>query len=251
MHRILISVIAAASAMALTQIASAADLPRKAPPAPLPPPPFSWTGFYVGLNAGGSWGRDEGNYSVTPAAVTIPLFSRTLDPNGFIGGGQIGYNWQTGSIVLGIEADIAYRHVTDSAVFTSGIDQVTLTGEQNWVGTVRPRIGYAVQNWLLYVTGGLAYGSFTHSYFENRTTVPGQNRLQSGDTTKTGWTVGGGTEWAFNPHWSVAIEYLYMKFDDTTLSQPAQTVGGLAFAVSSATFTDSSQVVRGKVNYRF
>src|SRR5262249_11167556 len=135
MRRSFAALIAAASVAALTQIASAADLPRKAPPAPpLPPPPvLTWTGWYVGLNAGGGWGTNNGVDNAAPpgdcfsgfGALACPQFIAALStsmpahfdtrPAGFIGGGQIGYNWQFNNWLAGIETDFQGANIKGDA----------------------------------------------------------------------------------------------------------------------------------------
>jgi outer membrane immunogenic protein len=97
----------------------------------------------------------------------------------------------------------------------------------------------------------LAYGEVEHSSLENRVTVPGQNRLISDDTTKTGWTVGGDVEWAVTPRWSICAEYLHIDLGSTNLSQRTSPAGGILFPASTAHFEDSSDAVRAKLNYRF
>jgi outer membrane immunogenic protein len=231
-------------ALAAAQPALSADrpLPYKAPPLE---PIFNWTGFYVGLNAGYSWGDTRLDYDLGPLTTT-------LHPSSFIGGGQAGFNWQMGNVVWGLEADIAWRNGKDDLTFAfpNGLDFTSFHVEQNWVGTVRPRLGFANNNWLFYVTGGLAYGGLQHSYMEFRPTVAGATRTATEDVTRAGWTVGGGVEVAFNRQLSLGLEYLYMDFGSSTLTFPAQVVGGLAFPVDSTRFRDTSQVVRAKLNWR-
>jgi outer membrane immunogenic protein len=246
--RVLLATTALAVLAAAGQPAAAADIrrmPAKAPaPVVAPVPVQNWTGLYVGGNAGYSWGRTELDY----ALGGLPTVSTTLDPNSFIGGGQIGYNWQFGSVVLGVEGDLAWRNGTEAATFTSGNifgDSAAFETEQNWVGTVRPRFGVAAHNWLIYGTGGVAFGGFKHAYSEARPGVV--TRAATDSDTKAGWTAGGGVEYAFTPQWSLGVEYLYMDFGSTTLTQPA--IGPLP--ASTATFDDKSHVVRAKVNFKF
>jgi outer membrane immunogenic protein len=233
----------ALSVAALPAMAADRPLPYKAPP--LVDPIFNWTGFYVGVNAGYSWGDTRINYDLVPLAAT-------LNPSSFIGGGQVGFNWQMGNIVWGLEADLAWRNGKDNLThaFGNGIDFTTFHVEQNWVGTLRPRLGVANNNWLFYVTGGLAFGGLRHSYTEFRAPVPAATRTANEDVSRAGWTVGGGVEVGINQHLSLGLEYLYMNFGSSTLSFPAQVVGGVAFPVDSTRFRDTSQVVRAKLNWR-
>jgi outer membrane immunogenic protein len=189
MRRSTIAAIAAVSTIALTQIASAADLPRKAPEyAPPPPPPYSWTGFYIGGNAGFSGGKAGTDFSVAPVivdtnigSVIVPgaVASESPHLNGLIGGGQIGYNWQFSSNwVVGLEADIQASGEKGGRGFGIPFDfffvppgpgvviQERVRGSAtadyeakiSWFGTVRGRIGYAWDRVMVYATGGLAYG---------------------------------------------------------------------------------------------
>ena len=168
-----------ATTIAFTQIASAADMAVKAPPPP--PPAFSWTGWYVGLNAGYDWGRSSVTSTAVPTGGLVPgvatglaIFGTyNLDPsrNGFIGGAQAGYNWQLNNWVTGIEADIqdlGQHKGKANQPFTGpvpGFPSEQYVGTQSaqaevsWLGTLRGRLGSLINpSLLIYVTGGLAYG---------------------------------------------------------------------------------------------
>ena len=246
--------------LATLGVASAADLRpiTKAPPmAPLPVA-FNWTGFYVGLNVGGSWGHQDVTFN-GPAAIITDRDHL----NGVIGGGQIGYNWQgPGSPwVFGIEADIqGSGQKTDNGAFstpniprfcalapcppTPG-DSIGFENKLEWFGTVRGRIGYAIGDrgtWLPYVTGGLAYGE---------TKISGSGTLLGGTTvafsqsdTRVGWTVGAGIEWAFADRWSAKLEYLFMDLgsDPSIALSPTTTI-------TTGRMTDN--IARVGVNLRF
>jgi outer membrane immunogenic protein len=245
-RRVLLATAAFAALAAAGQPAAAADIGRLPARAPVGAPVAveNWTGLYIGGNAGYSWGRTDLDYT----RDALPTMSTTLDPNSFIGGGQIGYNWQFGSLVFGLEGDLAWRHGTDAATFTSGNifgDFASFSTEQNWVGTARPRVGFAAQNWLLYGTGGVAFGGFKHSYTETRPGV--LSRSVANSDTKAGWTAGAGIEYSFANQWSLGVEYLYMDFGTTTLAQAATP----PLPASSAGFDDKSHVVRAKLNYKF
>jgi outer membrane immunogenic protein len=215
----------------------------KAPP-PVASPAYDWSGFYAGLNAGYSWGRTPYDYSVAGA----PAASNTLKPESFIGGAQAGYNFQTGPFVFGVEADFAWRDGTGTTNVATPNGLTTFRDEQGWVGTLRPRAGVATNNWLFYGTGGLAYGWLKQGYTEAQ---PGASRTATDSEIHTGWTAGGGVEFAANNRWSLGLEYLYQDLGKSTLSQPGQTVGGVVFAPSSTTFEDRSHVLRAKLNVKF
>ena len=279
----------AAAALALgAGSAFAADLPSRRAPAylPPPPPPPLWTGFYVGLNAGGVFGGDD---SATVAGspfflAPIPAFTtglgplpgaaaatasaglggvQSLNPGGFIGGGQIGYNYQfSPAFLAGLEADI--QGVTGGATGASsnalGLNpsltwgagntlatSVSVSKSLNYLGTVRGRLGYLVTPTLLaFVSGGLAYGGVSSSasilqnisgpvdgvFFPGQGGIAGAYFTSSAfSDTRVGWTVGAGAEWMFLPNWSAKIEYLYydlgqINFGAGALAAPITGPGG-------------------------
>lgn len=193
--------------------AAAADMPARTAPSPMysPAPVFSWTGFYVGANAGYGW-----------AQTSITGISGASNLNGFLGGIQIGYNWQGNSpLVFGIEADyqLSGQSHTDSG--TIGGIAYSVKQELPWIGTVRGRVGYAFDRAMIYATGGVAYMNYKLSVTALGTTV-------SDDTSKAGWTAGGGIEWMFAPRWSAKAEYLYIDTGDTSATLFGNTFTGRA-----------------------
>lgn len=225
--------------------------------------PFTWTGFYIGGNLGVSW--NAGDYDYANPFLSLSTGSRG---SSLTGGGQIGYNWQAGAAVFGVEADIQWRNPEENtgslAPASLGIpgapfgtiagDIITLSHQQNWFGTVRGRLGYAAGSVLPYVTGGLAYGNVEYSYTE-RLVAPNNNtaRTIAGSDTRVGWTVGAGVELAFDKQLSLGIEYLYVDLGDTALASAASVPGPAAtvFPVSGARFENTSHIARAKLNYRF
>jgi outer membrane immunogenic protein len=215
---------AAIAALLIAPIAAlAADMPRPSYKAPqYIAPLFTWTGFYVGLNAGYGWGNSDwsgagGNFQVAP--------------KGFLGGGTLGYNYQTGVFVWGLEGDIDYMNLkgtAPSAVCAS------CTFKDTWLGTFRGRIGYSFDRWLPYITGGAAYGN---AYVSTAT--------GSASGTKQGWTAGAGVEYAWFGNWSAKLEYLYVDLGTTTCSQAA-----CGFATDEQV-KFKANLVRAGVNYRF
>jgi outer membrane immunogenic protein len=283
-------------------LAFAADLPsRKGPPPVYVPPPPQWTGFYVGLNAGGTWSasnsvgvsslpgpcvpNDNGcNGFFTPgSSVAMASAGSFVAPSsgsgGFIGGGQIGYNFQfANSFVAGIEADI--QGVTNSggrsSVLTSALSDTTfgfpvsnlatLGRSIDYIGTLRGRLGFLVTPTLLaYATGGLAYGGVRSSagLLQAFTTDPSEFAPASGggsfSDTRVGWTVGGGLEWMFMPNWSLKGEYLYYDLGNVTYSvsplaivnidATPNTVTGSTFPQVQTRF--NGHIARAGVNYHF
>jgi outer membrane immunogenic protein len=275
--------------------ASAADLPsRKAPLAVAPAPMLiNWSGFYVGLNAGGTFGGNN-NVStigvpgaVIPVAGAAPIQAAAVtsltgtgsggnSKIGFIGGGQIGYNWQFGSMVAGIEADIQGIAANSSATNIVGLAPIagappfaylgsqTVTNQLDWLGTLRGRLGFlATPTWLLYGTGGLAYGGVrsTSSVFQTITPSPGAFfggvGSMASSSTRVGWTIGAGAEWMFAPNWSAKLEYLYYDLGSYTYNSPAVEGSPAAgFPVVSADFVqtrvrNNGHIVRMGLNYHF
>jgi outer membrane immunogenic protein len=235
--------------------ASAADLPVRAAPPPVfaAVPVFTWTGFYVGGNLGWGW-RDSNNDPVILTGPGVPggLVGGTLNfDNGddatFTGGGQIGYNYQIGSFVIGAEADIQGINTDDNdAVFFPGpgMAGVFVPGEfedsADWFGTVRLRAGVAFDQFLIYATGGLAYTE-----------------------DNTGWTAGGGVEWALPVNWfnasavTLGLEGLWVSIDQDDDNNGVigtfTPVGGGPVNVSLPRGDDEQDffVARAKLNFKF
>ena len=231
----------ALSLLAFGGAAFAADLP----PAPQLPPLEAapvWTGFYGGLNIGGGFGSSRNAFSV--AGFGLPPFNTSLA--GVVGGGQAGYNWQTGPWVIGLEASFdgsgfSGARTAPCVPLLCGTLSASYAQKLTWFGTLRPRIGYAFGNWLLYATGGGALGRVgADATAAVGPFVATDNRSQ----TRGGWTVGGGVEVGFAPGWSAKIEYLYLD-----LGSRATTY--LQYPPISNTSRFSANVFTTGVNYRF
>ncbi len=199
MKRLSVALIAAVSAIGLTQIASAADLPVKAP-AYTPPAiaPYNWTGFYLGGHFGYLWGRttlvDNGVVTDTNAPT-----------NGVIGGVLGGYNWQNGALVLGVEGDFGRTNARGNGQAAQAIEIHHYNFD--WTSHIRGRAGYASGPWLFFLAGGAAFAEFNMTMQTLSTFIP----CQSGGPY-TGWSVGGGVDYAFNNLVSARAEYLYDDF---------------------------------------
>jgi outer membrane immunogenic protein len=195
-----------AALVAASGAAVAADLPRGPAPYYAPAPSYyNWSGLYAGLNLGYEWGH---------------VTSSSIDPSGIAGGGQVGYNWQWNQFVLGAETDIQASAADDTFA--------PWKFSNPWFGTLRGRIGYALNNILFYGTAGLAYGELSgelNSLDENKTLV--------------GWAGGAGMEVGFNPHWSAKVEYLYMD------------LGNRAYTITGVDNGLQSNLLRFGVNYHF
>ncbi len=187
-------------------------MPAKA--APYIAPAYNWTGFYAGINGGGGFGRSD---------FSAPFPTGSFNTSGGLAGGTLGYNWQMNQLVFGLEGDIDWSNIKGSAACAGTSCEV----RNDWLGTARGRLGYAIGRFMPYVTGGAAFGNI-------KSTVAGGSTNDS----KTGWTLGGGVEYGLAGPWSIKAEYLYVDLG----------TGGSVLG-SSANFR--SNVVRAGVNYRF
>ena len=257
MHRFI--ALAASAVLGIAPVASAADLPVKSPVTPVAAL-HNWTGFYFGLNAGYGWGGSAGN-SVTVVSDPVGVFTGytgfhypNLSPNGAIGGGQIGYNYQTGNWVWGVVADFQFSNMkksgqTDVPAFGPFLENFQgHSASIDWFGTARGRVGWAFNQFLPYVSGGLAYGkvSSTLSVFAPTTlfTLSGAN-----DSTRTGWTVGGGFEYAVNNNVSLGVDYIYMDLGHDTVTATNQNLFAFPVVLSMDNhFT--ANIVRAVMNFR-
>jgi outer membrane immunogenic protein len=235
MNRSLSLGIAVAGVVTSVISAQAADLPaRSNPPAFYKAPPdtaFNWNGFYVGMNAGYAWGHSSWS---DPA---VGADSGKFHTGGGLVGGQLGYNWQTGAVVLGIETDADWMSVKGS---TAGLGGVCLADgggmcqtQQSWVGTTRGRLGYAFDRWLPYVTGGVAYGN-----------IQAVQPTSTTASTNVGWTAGTGLEYGIDRNWSAKVEYLHIDLGTATLF-------GSASGTSTLAVPASNNLVRTGINYHW
>jgi len=246
---------------------------------------YSWTGFYAGGNLGYSSGKADTTAAVSPYNVPCSSLrggctsalggsnSISLNPNGLIGGGQVGYNWQFApSWLAGIEADWQWSGQKDSGfggftgtnpfvqnggtcpcpASTQTTDITAITAKLSWFGTVRGRVGLVSNNILLYGTGGLAYGRV--SVLGNNTSNATADTFSvtystpfSYSNTKTGWTAGGGIEAVIGAsNWTWKLEYIHIDLGS---------IGGGSFGsvpavtLNTSKFTD--EIVRVGLNYRF
>jgi outer membrane immunogenic protein len=278
-------------AAAVGPTANAADMPLKAP-VPPPAPAYSWTGFYIGGNVGYGWGHANNSDNLSaPCPICLvgpgPDFATLVAGgsnrvDGAIGGGQIGYNWQIQNYLVGIEADIQGSgqrgtNTLNSAFFlpinffggaqTPSATSLANSTRLDWFGTLRGRLGFVVDRWLVYGTGGLAYGELNVNSAVNPANIsllPGFQNVPfniGGSQTKTGWTLGFGVENALSANWSWKAEYLYMDLGSVTVAGvvPAQGCLGNNLACNGTSagtgtytagrFTDS--ILRVGLNYRF
>jgi outer membrane immunogenic protein len=244
-------------------MARKADMAVKAQPAPI----SSWTGLYGGVNGGGAFGNSTGTlstFTTAPApgadftgAVNAGGTPRNLGAkhNGGFGGAQVGYNWQTGDWVFGVETDIQGADIGNTSTTNfaggGGIRPSVSTGRDHidWFGTLRGRAGLTVDQVLFFGTAGLAYGGVQSS--ATNIFTPAAAGVFTGTTndTRVGWAAGAGVEWGFAPGWSVKGEYLHVDLGSSNVT----IVDPVHFPRASATyrFNHAFDTIRIGVNYRF
>jgi outer membrane immunogenic protein len=221
-----VGVLAMALILAPCDGAYAADLSvaplYKAPPAPPPTPAYNWSGFYLGLNGGGGWGRSNWDTSADHVSTS-----------GGLVGGTAGYNWQVGHAVFGLEGDMDWANLKGSNAST--LCPAGCSTSDTWLSTVRGRLGYAFGGILPYVTGGLAAGDI-------RAATPG---FAGATADRTGWTAGGGIEFALpGGNWSAKAEYLHVDLGHFNCG-----VNCDGLPTDNVSMHDN--IVRAGVNYRF
>ena len=238
--------------------ANAADLPPPAvAPIYIPPPTFSWAGLYVG----GTVGFANGFHSyddLAGAFLGYPGLSNDQS-KGFAGGGTLGFNLQARSLVYGLEADFSGLSNKSTYVDPNGAINPFYPSETNSLkdlGTVRGRIGLAVDRSLFYFTAGLAFGEVANSVQYNSSKFPTFNTPSYNlDSTRFGWVVGSGLEYAVTPNWTVKGEAIYAQLNTVTASwvSPGSPVSQTfpANAVYNTRFNTSVAVIRAGLNYKF
>jgi outer membrane immunogenic protein len=220
----------------------------------------SWTGFYVGVNGGYGWSANKSTASsfADDGGVRSGVPVTSFDSNGGFGGGQIGYNLQRSRFVFGVEADIQGSGIKGSgkavanADFGDTIATANGNGDLDWFGTVRGRLGYTLDRSLIYFTGGLAFGGVKKPSLtaDDRKDGGTLATLGGGDTTKTGFVLGGGLEYAINPAWSLKGEYQYIDLGTTKTSIAASdSVDGGNSVAGSLNTENKYHTVRVGLNY--
>ncbi|WP_056709557.1 outer membrane protein [Bosea sp. Leaf344] len=230
---------------------SAADLPssKLLPMAPPLPSFFDWTGFYAGLQIGHSWGQDRTQQFVT--AGRVPLRADSIhdhSADSLVGGGHLGFNYQMGALVLGVEGDLEASNASGGfddpggrpgpVVDPGGIVRV----KQDWQGSVRARLGYAFDRLMVYGSGGVSFSRFEYSYFNP---LPAVNAGEGGKFSRTGWTVGAGANYAMSDTIILGLDYRYTdygRFDYTARG---------AFLGLTAEHNPRTHALRASVAYKF
>jgi|ERR1017187_474120 outer membrane immunogenic protein len=230
--------------------ALAADLPIKAPAYKASPPAalYNWTGCYIGGNAGGGWGHKTFTDLATTPGVSglIPASSPEANTSGGVVGGQAGCNYQFASNwVVGIEGAGSWANIKGSSdPFFGG--KAVFNAQTNWIAATTGRLGYTQDRWLIYAKGGAAWAG---DKYQVPLTFAGRPFDFQGSETRSGWTLGGGIEWAFWQNWSAKIEYAYYDFGTRSI--------GLVDSTGNVTLPDPSnisqriQTVTVGINYHF
>jgi outer membrane immunogenic protein len=245
-----ITLLAVAFSLGAVQAASAADMPTKAPMAPMvaPAPVYNWTGFYIGINGGGGWGTTD----------HTDLFGTTTNnfrTSGAVFGGTYGVNWQFGQWVLGIEGDFDWANIdgtfTSAALCSVSGGTTCFTNLKNF-GTDRIRIGYDLNGWLLFGTGGVGYGEVEAGQNPCGFIAPNPGLGVGGGNAcqqqwRTGWVAGAGVEKMFAPHWSAKLEYLHYDLGTKLNYNPTNLPAGS----DSVNVLERGDMVRAGINYHF
>ena len=202
------------------------------------PAAVMWTGFYFGMSTGGLF---------STASWTDPFsgYGDTTRGTSLFGGGQVGVNWQHDSLVLGAEADFDWMSLGGSATDAAGYEHLV---SSHWLSTYTGRVGWAVNAMLFFFRGGLAFASE-----RDMVVSPTAASASTGTETRGGWLIGGGIEYALDPHWSARLEYDYVVIDNPgetlTGSTPGTTGKALGSGSGNVDWTISRLV--GALNYRF
>ena len=243
MNRIALTALAGAVlAVGPIKVSSAADIPApiyKAPPAAIVA--TTWTGFYIGAHGGYGWGTatitDVDCYCI--ASSGFAGFQFPFSDQGWVAGAQLGYNWQSGNLVYGLEADFSFSGIKRNAFLPELIpgSGETYSANIDWFGTVRGRLGWALDRVLPYVTGGFAYAQVENHYND-----PLDGNFSTVKDVKVGWTVGGGLDYAIDPNWSIRAEYLFINLEKSAGDFP----DGQRFD-----WDNEFHIVRAALNRRF
>lgn len=239
----------------MTFSASAADIPRRPPPPPVVAPPvvYNWSGFYIGGHVGAKWADHDGDIFLDNAVGFTPLGLAGFgnggeDETAFKGGGQIGFNWQAGGWVFGIEGDFSATSLERTFVCCGPLVPPntfvvgdTFSVKNDWQASVRGRLGYAWDRFLVYGTGGVAFANL-----EATVALVGVPGFFSASDTLTGWTAGGGIEFGLWDNWSLGVEYRFSSFDASDFA-----LGNLGIFPLRSSFDLETHEVTARLNYRF
>jgi outer membrane immunogenic protein len=262
-YRLALAVILAATASLArgSTTAAAADMSTKT----TEPPSYQWTGCYVGLNAGGGGSGSNFSSSIDPGTHLLggdPALvgadgTGGADVSSFLGGGQVGCNLQSGTLVYGVEGDVDYfrsnpKFINNTDTLSDGVTPFTVTQSltTDYLATVRPRFGIAADRNLAYITGGAAFTTVNYlQTYADAATPPGTG-IATGSRSLVGWAAGGGWEYAWAEHWTLRVEYLFVSFEKTNgLGSITDAAGGANTLHGSGDLV--IQIGRVGVNFKF
>jgi outer membrane immunogenic protein len=268
------ALLTATALLACLTAAHAADMPVKA--APMAPPPATWTGFYIGINGGGAWG------SVDPRAVDVGPFpdgffapgniaavqaggSQSFNTSGGLAGGQIGFLYQGGQTIFGVEASFDWTNLNGSAsngptpypVTPTAAFSWNLNGKSDWLATFTGRVGLDMGSWYPYVTAGAALAHLKYNTTYIDTFYPSTS-VNNFSRDSLGWVLGAGAETRVWDHWMLRAEYLHMDFADVGGNGVIACTAGVGNCATPANRTNfnfnahfTEDVVRAALSYRF
>ena len=254
MRKLLFAVTALATISTVPAIA--ADMRARPAPvykaAPAMVAAYDWSGFYIGAHVGYGWGDKD--FSLTApdeAAFAGDVLRQNHSTDGFLGGGQVGVNWQTGPWVFGVEGQMSWTGMDGSSTgpaFTGGTNTLTVGTDIDWLATLTGRVGYAWNNWLWYVKGGIAWAD--EEYTRTGTVFGTAVTSAAVGDTRTGWTIGAGAEFGWTPNWSVKFEYNYLDFGSERFTSLNTSGGGPTLLIDSDV-DQQIHLVKMGINYRF
>ena len=236
------------------------------PSASAAPAPFNWTGFYIGGNVGYGWDDDRAdvgsNAILLGALINVGAIPTSLptNPKGWLGGVQLGYNYQVDKVVLGVEADFSLANIDGEAsaahpgpILPFATYITSAEQRLKWFGTLRGRLGFTpVDMLLVYATGGLAFGESDYGANIRRSAILlNFNVPASANVTKTGWTVGGGAEYAVTKNWTLKAEYLYYDLGRETLTGFLTIGPVVTAAAANYDFATRGSIARVGLNFKF
>ncbi|MEE4237545.1 MAG: outer membrane protein [Anderseniella sp.] len=243
MKKLLVSMFALG---AFTAPAMAADLYT-----PMEPIPFSWNGLYVGGHIGYGWGDKD--WTLVENAGNEPSnrigdVVTSHDVDGILGGVQLGYNHQINSIVIGAEVEFSWTGIDGTGEWLAeggnpDTPERNASADINWLLTVGPKLGFAMERTLFYAEGGLAVADEDFSHLGNN------NNFYTGSDTRTGWFIGAGAEHAFDDNWSARVEYNYVDLGSSEVSVSREADGGTRTAIFDV--DQDLHVIKVGLNYRF
>ena len=242
--RIVTFLAATAFGFAGIQAASAADmgLPLKTPPPPAAV--WTWTGFYIGANGGAGFGQVDPSLNWFSGAFTETLPSHGI--SGFLGGGQVGYNWQmpNAPVVLGIEGDFDWAGLNGTTSCPLGFIPMSCNTKENWIADVTGRVGFIADKALIYVKGGVAWAQNNYT-----ATMPFDTFTAS--ETKVGGLLGAGVEYAITPSWSAKIEYDFIDFGSSANNLTSANFGPIPPTFVNLGVSETVSEVKFGLNYRW